>query len=1004
MGLLDVLGLTAFGKDLDTMLVRTGRAGAVSDKPDLEAKLTEQTAFDADRAKRRAEFLSDVYSKTEIAFNQREMEAAFAKNAKIANAAHYQQAKADAALELDTQGMRENLRLGLSGGKDKAKTADMDAKVEAAVQALIERKANDALGLQVADRINTRVLALIAAKLTHPPSADEMKAISAGEMNGYVQSAIADMEENDADVHGAGLAHYDSRHTRPDEADQLARVANAVSPDLKQKSVQTGTIDKVIGGKTVTVPVYAGRDTSGTVGVVTNVANKVNEKQTNHVSTVKSPAVGLFVIEDAMAQAWEQSRLDKTAQNVGAESKNLTYEFGQGRDREGGAHVFDATKDKNSELYAGGLGDTYSAVGGGSHGNLGTLRDYAKIKSRLAAATITPDNPGAKLIMKQDKLRGGFDPYTMMSQVNVGTGMKRFKRDGTGALIPNPLEQNRPTLEATDWDAADKAHAKSVEEGMTLRKGVAGTALQDAVDAAKPAEAARKNADQAFQGCIDGKFAGKAQDAVLGAARAAVQAQAKLDDMADLRVDAEKLVTQAGLRLAAVLQTITAARQPLAAAAANAEAAVKLADTAANQKLRDDALAALAAFDGRALETRQRYEGDKKQFDEQIKRIDEVIKDTAAALADAESKRKEAVAATGMKADSEAIKDLLAKAETKARADAEQALRAEVVNTATRVLALATQDETKAKEARAQVDSGGLDQYLAAQLKAAKDKAKADLGGALDSAATPQEKAKLLKATLAQARQEAAAMQKERGGQRGAQSDRAFAAFAAVLKEEADAAQEVAEIVAAQKKLAGSPGSAQTRDALELLADTVRRALDAAKARTAAAEAFELARLAEVSDLRLLDDAEDARAEAETLLLAAEVAQAKGAGAPGVNAARKDLADKLDAFRAITATRAESGRAQRKAAAAVAALTREQAKSLQEKQALLAAQGVQPTPNVDKRLAKVTARLQLLAAGLAAPTAALDKARVDRQATETPLALALRTVAAAREALALVDK
>lgn len=55
----------------------------------------------------------------------------------------------------------------------------------------------------------------------------------------------------------------------------------------------------------------------------------------------------------------------------------------------------------------------------------------------------------------------------------------------------------------------------------------------------------------------------------------------------------------------------------------------------------------------------------------------------------------------------------------------------------------------------------------------------------------------------------------------------------------------------------------------------------------------------------------------------------------------------------------------------------------------------------DQRLLKVTARLQSLAAGLVALTAELDKARVDREATDPLQALALRAVA---DALAVVDR
>ena len=573
MGLLSALKLQELETKLSPMLVATGRAAAVSTNVDPAARLAEQDAFDKSRDERRAAHLSDVYSKTEIAFNKRQMELAYAAKQKAPMTPQYQRELDLAKAEVDTPAVRENLRRSLSGEKDGTSVDTgpaIELKINDAIKKLVDRKANDAVGAVYGAKVNGLVLQKFTAHLTHAPSDDELKdPANQAKINGFAQEALAELEENNPEIGRVGLAHYDSRHTKPTETDMLGRVGNAVSPDLKQKSTATSSFPATVldatapgGSRTVSTPVYAGQDSSGSGAAVDAVKNRRNEVQTNKVSTVKSPEAGLFVIEDAMAQAWEQVRLDKTAQNMPGEAvSNLTYEFGEYRG--------------DKMTYEGGLGDTYAAPAGVGLGgqNSNTRTDHAKVTARLSAVTQTRDNASAKLVIKPDTLRGGYDPYTMFSQIPdvanpTDTGMRSFTRDNAGV---RQVAGSHPVSAKMDWEAAAKKQASAAAQKMATRQGVATTAVADAKLAETAKQAAQQVADQGYAKSIKDNFANQPQDAILAAAKESAGAAAKVANLTDIRTDANAVVAKCNNQIAGLTAQLAASRTVLV----NAETAAK---------------------------------------------------------------------------------------------------------------------------------------------------------------------------------------------------------------------------------------------------------------------------------------------------------------------------------------------------------------------------------------------------------------------------------------------
>lgn len=148
-------------------------------------------------------------------------------------------------------------------------------------------------------------------------------------------------------------------------------------------------------------------------GSLTRVAlNKLGEKPSNFVSTIENAEAGLFMMEDAMAQAWQQAMQDPMAQQRDAnETFYLDYDYAPPRNSASPGMTMDTplTVGFGQE---GKFGKTFKTTNPGVtnnqfnlNNNPGANQGYntkAKIESRLAAATLDKDNKGAKVLLHAD--------------------------------------------------------------------------------------------------------------------------------------------------------------------------------------------------------------------------------------------------------------------------------------------------------------------------------------------------------------------------------------------------------------------------------------------------------------------------------------------------------------------------------------------------------------------------------------------------------------------------
>ncbi len=763
----DKLEASPEGKKLSDMLVATGRSGNASGKVDPAQRLAEQDLFDADKAKKRDAFLGNVYAKTEIAFNKRQMEAGFAKKQATSNTDAFRREVALAQAELDTPATRENLSRSLSGGANPdgtSKTLDPnDPPVQAAIDRMVKKKVADALGMMYGAKINEMVIARVTIKLGHAPSELEMADLAnQATINDVAQEVLTELEDTDEATTGrVGLAHYDSRHTRPVEADQLGRIGSAVSPDLKHKSNPTGSIVTPVTDTTdttapvlrnVATPIYPGVNPGNVDGqAVDAVKNRRREKQTNTVSTIRSPEVGLYLIEESLAKAWKQSWLDEgpqrgmgaekkdRAQNAPGESDNLTFEYSK----------TDSTL--LDQDYSGGFGDTYKVTGTGPGGTgLGNVNNnaptpYNKIKNRLVSVDLKRKNPSAKIILKEDEVRGGYDPYTMMSQLSgpTATGMRAFDRNPlTGAKLAGP--GGHAATKAMDWEQAAKNRAKRVSDGMEARRVAAGVAVNDAKLNRTGKTLARDGAEKDLNDYLGVEFVGKDMAPLIAAAKEVSKSESAITDLSDIKADAEGVRDDQKDKVVNLSVNLAPARTVLVNADAVAKNALVLANTPINQAAAKKAAEALASFDARAKAIGDQAQADLALAEKALKDISDRLLQEQNLKTVAEGKVTVAATNAGLLPTGGKVVTLVAKAKTKASADSALSDAEQLVTTAETVQKRATSDATRAKADSDEINEGGPEAFLDKQVKAAQLKAKADLELAVTNAPTPELKAKAL--------------------------------------------------------------------------------------------------------------------------------------------------------------------------------------------------------------------------------------------------------------------